>query len=79
MYSVERFGHKRSRSETDNKQAIVLVVSELVPPQEAMAVVLDICFLARLEDTSFSWVHRTANEVAHRVAALALKGDLPLN
>lgn len=65
--------------ESDNKQAILLSVSELVPPWEVAAVVLDIRELARAGSIMLKWVRRTANRAAKAIAALAKNGNLPLN
>ncbi|KAI8525452.1 hypothetical protein RHMOL_Rhmol13G0231200 [Rhododendron molle] len=65
--------------EADNKQAILLSVSELVPPWEVSSEVLDIRHFAKEWDIKFRWVRRGANRVAHEIAALAKKNILPCN
>ncbi|KAH7862425.1 hypothetical protein Vadar_004635 [Vaccinium darrowii] len=65
-------GLKEVEIESDNKQAISLNVSELVPPWNVSAVVMDIRHFAKEGNFLFRWVKRTANMVAHEVASLAL-------
>ncbi|KAI8552125.1 hypothetical protein RHMOL_Rhmol06G0240700 [Rhododendron molle] len=72
-------GLKEVEVESDNKKAISLSVSELVPPWDARAVVLDIRHMAVEEQISFRWVSRIANRAAHEVAALARHSLLPCN
>lgn len=48
-------GLKSVEAESANKQAILLCVSELVPPWEVDALVCDIRELARLGDLSLRW------------------------
>lgn len=72
-------GLKEVVIESDNKQAISLGVSELVPPWRVSAVVQDIRHLAKEGCFLFKWVRRTANKVAHEVASLALRQKLPCN
>lgn len=70
---------KGATVEADNRQAILLSVSELVPPWEVSAEVLDIRDLAREGDICFNWVRRAANKAAHEIAALARRKSLPCN
>ncbi|KAH7853442.1 hypothetical protein Vadar_002449 [Vaccinium darrowii] len=76
---VFSLGLKEVEVESDNKQAILLSVSESVPPWEVRAVVLDIRHLAVKGAISFRWTRREANKAAHEVAALALRNLLPCN
>ncbi|KAH7865092.1 hypothetical protein Vadar_002098 [Vaccinium darrowii] len=76
---MEALGLKGMEIESDNKEAIHLSVSELVPPWSVSALVLDIRFLARSNQLVLNWTPRSANKVAHMVAALASKGNLPCN
>lgn len=76
---ISALGMKEVSVESDNKQAILLSASELVPPWEASAVVLDIRELARMGGILFKWVRREANKAAQSIAALAKNGKLPLN
>lgn len=74
-----RLGMKEVVVESDNKQAITLSVSELVPPWNVRALVLDIRQYAKEGAFLFKWVCRSANKVAHEVASLALRSSLPCN
>lgn len=74
-----RLGLNGAEVESDNKSAILLSVSELVPPWESSAVVQDIRQFAELGSISFSWIRHAANKVAHEVAALAMRNSLPCN
>lgn len=65
--------------ESDNKQAITLSVSELVPPWKVMDVVLDIRELGKQGNYRFGWIRRQANKVAHLTATLEFRGELPRN
>lgn len=76
---VISLGLKDVEVESDNRQAILLSVSESVPPWDVRAVVLDIRHLATKGSISFRWVRRQANKAAHEVAALALRNSLPRN
>ncbi|KAH7859991.1 hypothetical protein Vadar_007952 [Vaccinium darrowii] len=72
-------GLKEVEIESDNKQAISLSVSKLVPPWQVCAVVHDIRHFAKEGKHLFRWVRRNANKVAHEVASLALKKNIPCN
>lgn len=76
---ITRMGMKDVTVEADNKQAILLSVSETVPPWEVSAEVLDIRQLAANGSIKFSWIRREANKAAHETAALAKKNYLPCN
>lgn len=72
-------GLKEVEVESDNRQAILLSVSESVPPWDVRAVVLDNRHLATKGSISFRWIRREANKAAHEVATLALRNSLPSN
>ncbi|KAH7842585.1 hypothetical protein Vadar_007008 [Vaccinium darrowii] len=76
---ISALGMKGVSVESDNKQAILLSASELVPPWEVIAMVLDIWELACMRGILFKWVRREANKAAHSIATLAKSGKLPLN
>lgn len=65
--------------ESDNQVAIKLSVSELDPPWEVAAVVMDIRQMKREENIGFAWIRRSANELAHVVATKALRNLLPFS
>ncbi|KAF7115776.1 hypothetical protein RHSIM_RhsimUnG0047500 [Rhododendron simsii] len=65
--------------ESDNKTAILLSASELVPPWEVYPLIMDIRAVKKQRNLEFIWVKRSANKVAHRVASLAAKGKLSLD
>ncbi|XP_058195012.1 uncharacterized protein LOC131311532 [Rhododendron vialii] len=62
--------------ESDNRRAIELSVSELVPPWEVFEVVMDIRRLMKQKNLKMEWVNRFGNKIAHQVAAWASKGQL---
>ncbi|KAL7235685.1 hypothetical protein ACSBR1_019055 [Camellia fascicularis] len=64
--------------ERDNKSVIELSTSELVPPWDCRACILDIHSLSLSSSISFPWVPREANSVVHGIATTHLKGALPL-
>ncbi|KAH7854714.1 hypothetical protein Vadar_017036 [Vaccinium darrowii] len=70
---VAALGLKGAMVESDNKEAIHLSVSELVPPWKFSALVWDIREIAQLGQIAFNWVRRSANKAAHSVASLALR------
>lgn len=65
--------------ESNCKQAFLLSVSELVPPWDVAAIVLDIRDLAKASGIVFSWARQVANKAAHTVATSAKSGNLPCN
>ncbi|KAF7148032.1 hypothetical protein RHSIM_Rhsim03G0019800 [Rhododendron simsii] len=65
--------------ESDNKTAILLSASELVPPWEVYPLIMDIRAVKKQRNLEFIWFKRSANKVAHRVASLAAKGKLSLD
>lgn len=67
--------------ESDSRLAISLSVSALVPPWEVFPLVMDIRKLRQQWNIKLEWVRRSANSVAHQVAAMALavKGRLAPN
>lgn len=65
--------------ESDNKEAILLIVSELVLPWEVFALVLNTRELVLSSALKFNWIRRTGNKLAHPVAALARRGLIPIN
>ncbi|CAL5392099.1 unnamed protein product [Camellia sinensis] len=64
---------------SDNKSVISLCVSEIVPPWEYSAIILDIRGLASSHSLSFSWTGRNNNEAVHWVAKACLSKALPVN
>lgn len=76
---LHSLGLKEIEIESDNKQAITLSVSELVPPWSVRALVMDIRDYAKESALFLKWVRRSANKVAHEVASLALRNALPCN
>lgn len=76
---INGLGLKEVEVESDNKQAISLSVSELVPPWKIRAVVQDIRHFANEGNSIFQWIRRSANKLAHEIAALALRQKLPCN
>ncbi|KAI8551674.1 hypothetical protein RHMOL_Rhmol06G0204500 [Rhododendron molle] len=76
---VKSLGIRRAIVESDNQMAIKLSVSELVPPWDVAAVVLDIRQLCEEEEIKCAWIKRSANGLAHSVAGQALKGLLLVN
>ncbi|KAI8536475.1 hypothetical protein RHMOL_Rhmol10G0260000 [Rhododendron molle] len=72
-------GLKEVEVESDNKQAIALSVSELVPPWSVRALVMDIREFAKEGALILKWMRRLANKAAHEVASLALRNSLPCN
>ncbi|XP_058189568.1 uncharacterized protein LOC131307174 [Rhododendron vialii] len=72
-------GLKEVEAESDSQQAIHLSVSELVPPWDVRALVIDIRHFAKEGNLLFKWVRRAANRVAHKVAFLASRNSLPCN
>ncbi|KAI8535287.1 hypothetical protein RHMOL_Rhmol10G0162000 [Rhododendron molle] len=75
-YMVEGLKGSPIMIESDNKRAIELSVSEFVPPWEVFAVVMDIRKLVQQLNLKVEWVKRSANKIAHQVAAWASKGQL---
>lgn len=75
---VLKLGIKGVVVEADSRQAI-LSVSEMVPPWEVCAEVMDIQHFAKEGDIRFRWVRREANKAAHEIAALARRNSLPSN
>lgn len=65
--------------ESDNQVAIKLSAAELEPPWEVAAVVMDIRQMKMEENIGFAWIRRTANELAHTVASMALRNLLPFS
>ncbi|KAI8542403.1 hypothetical protein RHMOL_Rhmol08G0136200 [Rhododendron molle] len=65
--------------ESDNKEAILLSISELVLTWEVFALVLDTRELVLSSALKFNWIRRTRNKLAHPVAALARRGLIPIN
>lgn len=76
---VRSLGLNEAVIESDNQQAIKLSVSELVPPWEVMALVMDIRQIRQEADLKLVWARREANGLAHVVATMALKNLLPCN
>ncbi|XP_058202876.1 uncharacterized protein LOC131317335 [Rhododendron vialii] len=72
-------GLKEVEVEFDNKQAIALSVSELVPPWSVRALVMDIRDYDKEGALLLRWVRRSANKAAHKVASPALRKSLPCN
>ncbi|KAF7146972.1 hypothetical protein RHSIM_Rhsim03G0129900 [Rhododendron simsii] len=79
ILSEQMYTDREVTEESDYKQAILLSVSELVPPWDVAVVVLDIRDLAKASGNVFSWEHQVTNKAAYTVTALAKSGNLPCN
>lgn len=60
--------------ESDSRLALSLSVSAIVPPREVFPLVMNIRKLKQQWNIKLEWVRRSANSVAHQVAAMAVKG-----